>query len=337
MLSAAITGTLRRQQRHDRAIGLGDAASRRAPAPRRRRPPRLSRTVRLRRSLSRERCSRLEARRVDEHELRVRARVDAHDAMARGLRLLRRDADLLARSSAFMSVDLPTLGRPTIATWPQRNAAAPPVSHAAARSPASSRCAPSGELRRRLLGRAPAAAAARGRRCRAPECGIRPRTVCACASPVVAITTYSGTGMRRPCSHSCSRVLGSLPSSAGSACGEHVAVAVDDHARARPRSRRRRTRRRTRPRARRRGSTDGRRRRSSARPRPAGSRGRGRVRRATRASVSWLTSAARTRERSPSGSAGKALVERGADDAVEHRVADEFEPLVVASRRSCGA
>ena len=82
---------------------------------------------------------------------------------------------------------------------------------------------------------------------------------------------------------------------------------VHDRPRARRRSRRRGTPRRTPLRARRRGSTA-----RSAPPlfcspspslisRPA------RAPRATRASVSWLTSAARTRDRSPSGSARKAL------------------------------
>ena len=38
----------------------------------------------------------LKPRRIDEHELRVRVGVDAMDAVARGLRLARGDADLLS-------------------------------------------------------------------------------------------------------------------------------------------------------------------------------------------------------------------------------------------------
>ena len=64
-----------------------------------------------------------------------------------------------------------------------------------------------------------------------PSAGIRHSivNVCACASPSIAVTTYSGTAMLRACSHSCSRVFGSLPSVAGIEVGELRRVDALDH------------------------------------------------------------------------------------------------------------
>ena len=64
-------------------------------------------------------ASRLEPGRIDEHELRVRLAHDTHDRVARGLRPRRGNAELLT-DERFMSVDLPTLGRPIKATYPLR-------------------------------------------------------------------------------------------------------------------------------------------------------------------------------------------------------------------------
>jgi hypothetical protein len=56
----------------------------------------------------------LEARRIDVDELGIVVGLDAGDAVARGLRLARVMLTL-APISVFISVDLPTLGRPTMA------------------------------------------------------------------------------------------------------------------------------------------------------------------------------------------------------------------------------
>ena len=61
------------------------------------------------------------AGRIDEGDLPVRRFADAQHAMAGGLRSRGDDAELLSEQ-AFSSVDLPTLGRPTSATKPLRNA-----------------------------------------------------------------------------------------------------------------------------------------------------------------------------------------------------------------------
>ena len=58
---------------------------------------------------------RLEAGRVHEHDLGVRPRENPGDAVPRRLRFARNDADLLP-DERLSSVDLPTFGRPTIAT-----------------------------------------------------------------------------------------------------------------------------------------------------------------------------------------------------------------------------
>ena len=53
--------------------------------------------------------------------------------------------------------------------------------------------------------------------------------------------------------------------------------------------------------------------------------------RATSASACWFTSAARARVSSPSAQSGCARVERVRDHEIEHRVAEELEPLVAAA------
>ena len=103
--------------------------------------------------------------------------------MPRRLRLARRDAETRAPTSALTSVDLPTFGRPTMATWPQRNAAAARIRH---RSPARRRAAAAACSAARRLGPAPVAAIS--------SAGIRQTTsnVCTCASPRTAATVIFG-------------------------------------------------------------------------------------------------------------------------------------------------
>ena len=96
LLTAATTGTRAGSSANDRAIGVGDPRGIDHEHHDTSTPPSASRTARLRRSLSARAMPRLEAGRVDVHHLRVVAGDDAEDAIARRLRLLRRDADLLA-------------------------------------------------------------------------------------------------------------------------------------------------------------------------------------------------------------------------------------------------
>ena len=74
-------------------------------------------------------------------------------------------------------------------------------------------------------------------------------------------------------------------------------------------------------------------RRSAPRPRPAAAR------RQARSTASWcrvscLTRLARTRDRSPSGSAARRSYSRCGHGQVEHRIAQELEPLVVVGREA---
>ena len=65
----------------------------------------------------------VQARRIDENDLRVGPGQNAEDAMPRRLRLRADDRLIFCPSSALSSVDLPTFGRPTIAAKPQRKPA----------------------------------------------------------------------------------------------------------------------------------------------------------------------------------------------------------------------
>ena len=206
--------------------------------------------------------------------------------------------------SAFISVDLPTLGRPTIATWPQRNSGAVVSGAATRRSALALRHQQTRRLGGRLLRGAPARAPARGRRAQARESGTRLRTAA-----------------RAPRRWSWSR---RIPAPAGAAPAAIPAAASSDPCRAppdRPAPARRRSRstitaraaskppsRNTAPNTASSASAriDG---RSApplfSSPSPSSISLPSPSVRATRASVSWLTSAARTRDRSPSGNAGK--------------------------------
>ena len=150
----------------------------------------------------------------------------------------------------------------------------------------------------------------------------------ACASPAVSTTTYSGTGMRRPCSHSWRRVFGSLPSVAGLRARKVRRVDATDHGE----------------------------RRVEAAIEKDGAEHRferiGDDRRAVSATALLLAFAEAQRgaqierPREPRervaldemgadprqvafGYLREAVIEKESDHAVQHRVADEFEPLVV--------
>ena len=195
---------------------------------------------------------------------------DADDAVARRLRLLRRDADLLAdeRVEQRRLADARPADDRDVAAAKRRRCGA---SAARARRPD---CA---AIARERLPAAAACSAARRLRAGARWSTIAERRNA--AFDVERLRVRFAAGRRRPrtpapasrraCSHSCSRVFGSLPSAAGSASRKHVAVARARSPRAPPRSRRRGTRRRTPPRAHRRGSTAARRRRSCCSPSPS--------------------------------------------------------------------
>ena len=298
---------------------------------------RLSRTARFRRSLRRERCWVWKPGVSTKTNCASRVGRDAGDPVARRLRLLRRDADLLpdqrvqqrrladARPAddgdvAAAKCRAPlgsTCGhvmavRPLAACWP-RSAATP------ARPPPP---------------RPPAPRRAGWRLARGDD---RERRDPALDLELLRVRLAGRRGhhvfghrQRRACSHSCSRVFGSLPSVAGIGVAQHVArssATID--ARAPRRSRRRGTPRRTRA--------------SSASARIDG-------RSAPPLFSFAFAQADRVAEPEPPrdarqrvlvdepraharqvalGQRGKALVQRRADDAVEHRVADELQPLVV--------
>src|SRR5215468_4804515 len=152
---------------------------------------------------------RLEARGIDENELGVRARHDSVDAVASGLRL----AGRYRHPRTDQPVDERRLA--DVRTADDRDQAAPKVavlrlshgprvpscSTAAAYARSAAACSAT-----RRLGPLPVAAI--------PSAGTRHSTVnvCACASPASAVTAYSGTGIRRACSHSCNRVFASFAS-----------------------------------------------------------------------------------------------------------------------------
>ena len=254
------------------------------------------------------------------NELRVVRRGDARAALPRRLRLPRRDADSCAPTSALTSVDLPTLGRPTIATWPQRNA----------RQPRQIAAALAHRRRRRRPARRRAGSRRLpSRRCRAPGSGRRRRTSAGALRPSRSRSSTRAPAGVRACSHSCRRVFGSLPGSVGSMPASSRSNTPSNRGVARRRSRRRERSRRTPLPARRPGSTAGSRRRFESRPRRVGSPCRDRAASASRCSVSLLTRLARTRESSPSGMRGKRWYSASGDRAIEHAVADEFEALVV--------
>ena len=149
---------------------------------------------------------------------------------------------------------MPTLGRPTIATWPQRKSAgrsatATRTAFVAGGESLAPPARPPPARPRRLLPCPTVVATS--------SAGMRHSTsnVCACASPVVATTTYSGTGMPARLQPLLQARLRVLAQHAADRRRRALAVAADDHARARRRSRRRRRPRRTPPPARRRGST----------------------------------------------------------------------------------
>ena len=162
-------------------------------------------------------------------------------------------------------------------------------------------------LGRRLLGRAAARARCRGRDGQRGNPALDREGLRVRLAGDVRSTAYSGTGSRRPCSHSCSRVFGSLPSDAGSAAASagrvdaldhrarRIEAAVEEHG------------------AEHRLERVGEDRRPLAAAAPAlalaeaDRRRRARVRGRARASVSRLTRCARSRDRSPSGSVRKAL------------------------------
>ena len=143
-------------------------------------------TVRFISRLSAFAVLRLVARRIDEDELRALVGEDAEDAMARGLRLARGDRDVRTRRACSAACDLPTLGRPTMATVPVLEGL---LAHAVRL------CLSCGvlELRKHASaaacsGRAPARAAAA--RDAAPRSSTRHSTmkVWSCASPSVCCT-----------------------------------------------------------------------------------------------------------------------------------------------------
>jgi hypothetical protein len=149
----------------------------------------------------------VQSRRIDQHQLRVRAIHHAEDAMPGGLRL-GVTMVTLRPTRAFTSVDLPTLGRPTMATMPARKGAPlmglahfgrQQIQHLA---------------RRQLLGAPPAAALAhRHEPERGHLAGDRERLR-------VRISRHGGQGIHRqarprPCRASCKRVFASFKLSAG--------------------------------------------------------------------------------------------------------------------------
>src|SRR6185369_5221376 len=143
----------------------------------------------------------LEARRVDEHELRGSDRADAGDSMPRRLRLARGDADFLAHQRVqqrrLAHVGLaddrycPAALRCRVHHFPLALSASS-IAAAAACSPAR-RDAP--------IPRSTTCSSA---------ISHSTSNVCLWAAPSVAATRYTGSFIRRPCSHSCSSVFGSL-------------------------------------------------------------------------------------------------------------------------------
>ena len=222
-------------------------------------------------------------------------------------------------TSAFSSVDLPTFGRPTIAIVPQRKPAGCARRHACSRSKAirAASCSASRRLVpvptvRRLSSRTTHSTSKRW----------------SCAAPRVATTLYCGSACFRLCSHSCSWVFGSLSapfassvSSEGSIQPDHdlargLEAAVEEH------------------RADQRFERIGEDRRppeaaalqlALAQPQVVAER------EASRQLVQpLLAHQARAQARQLAfPEVREPVVELGGDDAVEHAVAEELEPLVV--------
>ena len=151
-----------------------------------------------------------------------RGRQDAGHAMPRRLGLLRGDADLLADQPVDerrLADVRPPDDRDVTATETRRGIG---LTHVARfREPLS----PARTPRTPPPARPRAGSRRRPRRPRA-RAGMRHSTVkvCAWASPATSVTTYSGTAIRRACSHSCSRVFGSFDSAAGSRSARSVGV-----------------------------------------------------------------------------------------------------------------
>src|SRR5690606_5469529 len=178
--------------------------------------------------------TRLEARRVDEHELLVLPRQHAMDAMPRGLRFARHDGDLRAdqgvgerRLADIGTADHgneagPERGIAHLTSWatatgsdscavlralPDLRAArlAGLMVWAASSASLAADCSAA----RRLAPGATTLISSAGMAHSTSNCWL-------CAAPWVATTVYSGSASLRPCRNSCNRVLASLPSVLGS-------------------------------------------------------------------------------------------------------------------------
>ena len=268
------------------------------------------------------RCSRLEARRVDEHELGVRAREDPGDAMARGLGLARGDADLLPdeevqqrRLADVGAADDRDVAGAVRGSVRARSCLALAVAARRPRAPPPARrCA--GSCPRRACG------------CRAAGSRIRPRTA------LVRLAARGDDRIARQRQAAALQVL--LQQRLGVLAGRRRIDLVERVAEA---ASARRVRAASKPPSRNAAPTtastasasiDGRRappllQLAFAEPQLRAEI----VRRATAASEGCETRLARSRESSPSVSCGKLVVELERDRAVDDAVAEEFEALVV--------
>ena len=278
---------------------------------------------------------RLESRRVDEDELRIGPGHDTGDAMARRLRLPRRDADL----RADQAIDQRRLAdvRPAddrdvaAAKALRRRRVSHRVRHRARPSPPRT-LAPLPPARRRD-------GSFRCRSATMPSAAIRHSivNVCACASPSTAITAYSGSGDAAGLQPFLQAGLRILAERRGVEIDELRRVDAQDHRAVPRRSRRRRRPHRISPRAHRRGSTAARRPRSSPRPRPR------------RISVGELEAAREPRERVAIdearaharqlafGNRRESLEQRRARSRSSTRRRRRIRAARCESRRSCGA